>query len=455
MKLHRYLKFINEAFLPKDKEKAIDLILQYLERKSGIKFYSYDEIWNVKKGSNFFRGQLFLSLFSSKALRFNWIEDDIREEIHSIDLWENFSFETNPDFSLLLNQNSIVQVLPDILNFLKNPKMMVGSTKDLVVKENTEFEGTDPQQRLDFELKKLSRMKNPERIELQKMKIQRLQALMSETETSETDSLKVNQLDAELNIDVFKTIELYTIQVAKRRSNSLIISGDPGVGKTQVVKDSLNSIGMSKDEDYVFSTGTATTAGLYELLFKNRKKLLVFDDCDAVLKDAESINILKGALDTYEIREISKLTKSTTFDSTGMTDEEMDEEYNTSGKVPNKFDFTGQIIFISNLPEDKFDKAILSRSLHVDVHLTKQELFERMKNIMRRISPDVEYDKKLEALEYLTGICESYPTKFDLNIRTLIHAINLRAHNEELIDVAGRQEPVWKLLIKKYLVKSR
>ena len=74
---------------------------------------------------------------------------------------------------------------------------------------------------------------------------------------------------------------------------------------------------------------------------------------------------------------------------------------------------------------------------------------------MKKLAPDVEEDKKLEALDYLTYICNTYPTKFDLNIRTLIHSINLRAHNEELIGYEGKQTPVWKLLIKKYLVSSR
>jgi hypothetical protein len=138
-----------------------------------------------------------------------------------------------------------------------------------------------------------------------------------------------------------------------------------------------------------------------------------------------------------------------------MSEKEMDDEFLKSGKYPNKFDFKGQVIFISNLSESKFDKALLSRSLHVDVHLNKQELFERMKNIMKRISPDVDYNKKLEALDYLNFICNNYPTKFDLNIRTLIHSINLKSHNEDTIQVGEKQEPIWKLLIKKYLVKSR
>jgi len=211
---------------------------------------------------------------------------------------------------------------------------------------------------------------------------------------------------------------------------------------------------MNRDVDYYLSTGTATSAGLFELLFRNRKKLIIFDDCDSVLKDPESINILKGALDTYEEREISKITK-TSFNSTGMTDDEIEDENKDTGKLPNRFNFTGQIIFISNLPENKIDKAILSRSLHVDVHLNKSELFSRMKDIMRKIAPNVDYDKKLEALEYLYDVCEKYPTKFDLNIRTLIHSINIRANNEEELSVGEKKEKIWKLLIKKYLIQSR
>ena len=196
-------------------------------------------------------------------------------------------------------------------------------------------------------------------------------------------------------------------------------------------------------------------AGLYELLFKYRNHLLIFDDCDAVLKDPDSINILKGALDTYKVREIAKLTKTNSFDSFGMSEEELEKEVEETGKMPNRFNFGGQVIFISNLPEHKFDKALLSRSLHVDVHLNKMELFDRMRSIMKKLSPDVDYYKKLEALEYLSYVCSTYPTKFDLNIRTLIHAINLRAHNEEMIKVGDKEEPAWKMLIRKYLIKSR
>ncbi len=431
--------FVAEAFLQKDKESAIQKIIEFTKNKTGINFYPYDEIWYIQKKDVFLKGQLFLALRSSEALRINWLEGVISSEIHSIDFWQDFKFEEKPDYTLNLNQMSVAKALPHIAKFINEPEMML--------------ETMDVKKQLADTEKKLARAKTDKTRQMHLQTIERLKAEIASDERSEIDSQKVSQQD--LKIDIFKSIELYTIQVARGKSNSLIISGDAGVGKTRTVKDTIESLGLRKDVHYYMATGTATTAGLYEILFKHRHKLIVFDDCDSVFKEADSLNLLKGALDTYKVREISKLTKGNTFDSAGMTDSDMEVEHETSGKVPNKFEFDGQIIFISNLPEEKFDKALLSRSLHVDVHLNKKELFDRMKDIMTKICPDVEQEQKEEALEYLMFVTSNYPTKFDMNIRTLIHSINLRAHNDETITIGNQQESVWKLLIKKYLVKTK
>jgi len=446
----KYTTFLNEAFLQKDKEKAINLIIDFLKKKTEMDFYSYDEIWHIQKDSLFLSGQLWLSLKSDKAIRINWVEGDIRSEIHSIDIWNQFKFDTNPQYTIELGGNSVAKCLTDISSFYKNPQLFIGQS---VKEEFTSKEELNKE--LEDETKKLKRLRNPERIEIQKQKIANLQAKIAAPEKAETESEKINQLDDDLKIEVFKSIELYTRQVATGKSNSLIVTGDSGVGKTQTVIDTLVSLGFKEDVDYYIATGTSTTAALYELLFRFRNKLLVFDDCDDVFKDSDSNNMLKGALDTYQKRSVSKLTKGNTFDSVGMTDEQMEEQFKTSGKYPNKFVFTGQVIFVSNLTEKDFSDALLSRSLHVDVHLNRQELFDRMKDIMKKLVPDVDEDMKLEALEYLAYVCNNYPTKFDLNIRTLIHSINLRANNEEMIQIGDKEEEAWKLLIKKYLIKSR
>ena len=140
-----------------------------------------------------------------------------------------------------------------------------------------------------------------------------------------------------------------------------------------------------------------------------------------------------------------------------MTDEEVQAEYGaTDGKkLPNRYEFKGKIIFISNLDDDKFDVALISRSLHVNVKLNRKEVIDRMTELMKKMAPDVADDKKQEALLYLNYITENYPVKFDLNVRTLIHAINLRANNETKIKIGDREEDTWKLLLKKYLIKVK
>jgi hypothetical protein len=439
--ISRYNDFVTEAFLQKDKEDAIRRITSYIKSKTGLELYPYDEVWFVQKKSLFLRGQLFVSLRSPKAIRINWVEGVLSSEVHSIDMWQDFGFESKPDFTLNVNNMSIVQFLPVVAEFVASPKSMITESAD------------DLRGRIADTQSKLARARSEKSRQAHQSAIEKITAQIASQEKAEIESQKVTQLD--IKIDVFKSIELYTIQVARGKSNSLIVSGDAGVGKTRTVRDTLESLGMAKDVHYYFATGTATTAGLYETLFIHRHKLIVFDDCDAVFKDPDSVNILKGALDTYKVREISKLTKGNTFDSTGMSDDDMQGEFETSKKLPNKFEFDGQIIFISNLHEDKFDRALLSRALHVDVHLNKQELFDRMREIMRKICPDVDMAVKEEALEYLMYITSNYPTKFDMNIRTLIHSINLRAHNEDTITIGDREEPIWKLLIKKYLVKTK
>ena len=446
--IYKKYELFLEAFKSKDKEKSIDLIQSYLEKKIGFDLYPYHEIFQIEKQDLVLNGQLFLSLFESVAIRFNWLENDLRSEIHSIDIWEEFSFDKNPEYTLFLENNSVVKSLPEIVKFFKNPSEYVSNYKEKsVLKENS---GDDRLKDLELKLQRARKEESKTKIQEQ---IDRLKAAIAsdEARTLKSDSIKMD----DLKLDIFKSIELYTKQVAYKRSNSLIISGQAGVGKSATVKETLTNIHFIENADYYKSTGTITTAVLYETLFKHRNKLIIFDDCDAVFSDPNSVNILKGALDTYKVREISKLTKGNTFDSFGMSDAEIQEEYEKNpSKLPNKFEFKGQIIFISNLPESKFDKSILSRSLHVDVNLNKEELYERMRMIMKKISPELDEEVKQEALDYLIYITETFPVKFDLNIRTLIHSINLRAGNEEVIQIGDEKEEAWKLLIKTYLVKK-
>jgi hypothetical protein len=333
-------------------------------------------------------------------------------------------------------------------------------------------------------------------------------------------------IDEDEDMDTFDLITLNAKQVACKRSNALIVTGDAGVGKTMTVIQAINFLNpiketeiaivntdengviidpddpqndsintqiedVEEDEEsesksttrrvklpmkdgktkvviskvnsrnnleskYYIASGTCTPAALYELLFIHRHKLLIFDDFDAVFKDDDSINLLKAALDTYPIRELSKMTKGNSFNSLGMSDILMQEEYELTGKVPNQFKFSGNIIFISNIHEDRFDKALISRALHVEVRLTKAQMIERMHKLMLEIRPEVPVEYKLEALHHLEFLTNNFPCKFDLNLRELIHAIDYKTqYPYDTVTINGKEILVWKQLLKKRIVKTK
>lgn len=411
--MKNFKNFLNEK-LNNNQQKYIDLIINYLKNNTDFELYEYNDEFIVDKKENDIKliGKLYL-FGDNNAIRFNF--DDTN--IHSIDMWENFEFDfksklyNNPSFTMYVD-DSIVQYLDDVVDFING---------DITVNEDVEVQ---EEKEHDVDVKTAS----DEKVTLK--------------------NLIISKVVLEENMDIFTTMNMLIKQVAFGISNSLIITGGAGLGKTSEVKSTLKEV----HKPYELFAGDITTAGLYETIFLNRDKLIVFDDCDSVFKDKPSLNILKAALDTYPEREISRVLK-TYFDSSDMTDDEIQLKYEEEGKLPKQFVFTGQIIFISNLEGNQIDKAVVSRSLHVDVDLNREEVLERMRNIMQKLYKDIPMNMKEEALEFIDHITSEYPTKFDLNIRTLIHSINIRVSNDKLtVNLGGTEVPAWQMLIKQYLV---
>ena len=209
----------------------------------------------------------------------------------------------------------------------------------------------------------------------------------------------------EFNINQkFNFLKDLTSMVVNDITPSMVVVGEGGLGKTHSVKTTIAENGL-EDNEYVFFKGYSTARGLYNTLFDNNGKLIVFDDCDSVLEDKVALNILKSALDSYETREISWMAKMTKGDV-----------------YPNQFKFTGRVIFISNKNKDKMDEAVLSRSLTVDLSMTSTEKIERMEFILEDILPDYDMDVKTDALNFLTINKDNC----QLNMRTLIMISKMR-----------------------------
>jgi len=205
----------------------------------------------------------------------------------------------------------------------------------------------------------------------------------------------------------FQLLSDLTSMVVNNVTPSLIVTGEGGLGKTHSVTETIKGEGLFTD-DYVFFKGYSTARGLYNTLYDNNGKLIIFDDCDSVLEDKVAVNILKSALDSYETRKISWMARM-----------------NKNDEYPQQFDFTGRIIFISNKSKESIDGAILSRSLTVDLTMSPDEKIQRMLTILPNIMPYYSNDIKMEALAFLN----ENKTSANLNLRTLIMVIKMRISN--------------------------
>jgi hypothetical protein len=123
--------------------------------------------------------------------------------------------------------------------------------------------------------------------------------------------------------------------------------------------------------------GAATPIGLYQTLYKysDPNCVVVFDDCDSILLDDVSLNLLKGALDSGKKRKISWLSESRVLRSEG---------------IPDSFEFRGSVIFITNLKFDKMKSqklrdhldALQSRCHYLDLTLdTMRDKILRIRQI--------------------------------------------------------------------------
>ena len=213
--------------------------------------------------------------------------------------------------------------------------------------------------------------------------------------------------------EMFTNLERLTKMVGRGIQPSLVVTGGAGMGKTHLVKQTLADMGLDESTDFVHFKGRATPAGLFITLYENSDKIIVLDDCDSVFKDDDAVNILKGALDSYDSRKISYITSKPLKDTDG-------------NELPRHFEFTGRIIFISNIAQSKLDEAIRSRSFVADIDMTQDQMFTRIEQLMPRMETRIPLAAKTQALALMKELNVEF-SGLDVNLRSFIKAARICA----------------------------
>ena len=225
----------------------------------------------------------------------------------------------------------------------------------------------------------------------------------------------------------FDIMDSMTQAVVDGVVRSMIVVGPPGVGKSfNVVKklEEANLFNMiGGDIRFEVVKGATTALGLYAKLYEYSKEgdVLVFDDCDSILMDELSLNILKAALDTNKKRTIHWNSDSKLLQREG---------------IPNKFDFKGACIFITNIKFDNVRSAKLrdhlsaleSRSHYIDLSMnTMRDKMLRIKQIARTGELFKEYKfENGEDQEILTFMEECQGRLREMSLRCAVKLADLR-----------------------------
>lgn len=383
-----------EAFNIKSLSHAIELIKTVLEKKLGKKLQQ-------EKGINYFTNNLghgfgvrFLIEGTNRFIRFNF---DNNKEIESIDIWE----EGNPIPKIRIETKniSIVKIIPQIVSKINNPD-----------KKGLEMCEAD----LDEACKAI--------------KVETISSEENECEYVKSIRKKFGTVKYADPNTVYKDIEQMVQLVIDGKRPSIIISGIAGAGKSFPIRKQIVDSGMLEDIDYTIVKGRTTIFSIYEALFRNNGKLIIYDDCDSIFEKEDGVNILKAALDSGIKRTVSWKSKTTTFDTEGMDDDEIHSIAKKTGKLPSKFDFVGRIIFITNIYYKELPSALQSRSLVVDLTLRASDVLLRIKTIM----PDIDEPKeatmeiKEEVWEFFKELVKENRLNKPMSIRNYGNALVIR-----------------------------
>ena len=250
-------------------------------------------------------------------------------------------------------------------------------------------------------------------------------------ETMASEEVSNTQSDEERIAEIrqrFEILDEMTQAATNGDIRAMIVSGPPGVGKSFGVEKVLQKDGLfdtlaERKPKFEVVKGAMSALGLYAKLyeFSDKGNVVVFDDCDSILMEDLSLNILKGALDSSERRFIAWNTDSRLLRSEG---------------IPDRFEFKGAAIFITNIKfehvkskrlRDHLD-ALESRCHYIDLQMdTNREKILRIKQVVNEAGMLDRFDFDQIQKDEIVNFVEANQDKLrELSLRMVLKLADLR-----------------------------
>jgi len=450
LKLNTYLSIFKEDFIKKDVSKAVTLITKVLSTRLGEKIDVSPYSYIYKKSDGTYEG--YLGIFGNKMIRFNFKVGNTSGNMVNIDVWN--SVKEYPDITIDVSNVNVVQALDIITEAIKKgvpsvymfsektvPKTGGKVSKDISASINSwaekmsindiklqnsrfshlyndykfwfneygEAEGYRLASQASFTkyLQEYMQKYNLENIFTRKITVTKggsYQTVVNKKDKQTFDS-SLYKMDLD---DLMELIQMGVVTVIKGYKNSVLITGTAGIGKSKSVIEELKASGYSEAPrsrkmiktktftDFEPISGKAyklisgdikNPRALYMLLhdWNDPNLILVFDDANAVIKNKSNVELMRTATSKGD-------RKITYTDSKINTD---NERYKTT------IDFKSKIIIITNIPKNKIDSAIVSRTSPIEVTPSQEDIFDSIRRNLNEIEPTGELEAKNDVLNFL------------------------------------------------------
>ena len=468
--VNKRAQMINESISGKDLDKYMDQVEKLLKKHIDnlIPLVGYV---NTRNGKNEFLSKQFIVASDKEGqavplFQINWLKSSDKLDPYSIDFFDNmdlaFTGSAKSKLTIHTLNSSLVYFLPIIWTVvntknynlsekeaieigrtvfaksdnIKESMFYVGALRYRIFEDNIDDyrkakgrevltayankndskEAMARYERLDREYKEIEKAILGGATSIKEIELAISKANTIYLQNSEIEKKLQAELDSKIEDPeiVFKKMEGYLNMVVKGVNPSLIICGAPGVGKTFKVKKFLKSHGYKDPDNMFIIKGKCTPRALYTALYNYRAKnnILLIDDADGLVgpkAPEESINILKGALDSTKDEQGRLISYSI---AGKITDDDGNE-------IPKRFYYNGGVIVITNYQAGSLDTALKGRSYVQDIHFNTDQCLKIIKNLL----PDLDNEtlsmtSKTKAYDFLEKLAKT--TNFEISIRTFI-----------------------------------
>lgn len=214
-----------------------------------------------------------------------------------------------------------------------------------------------------------------------------------------------------------------------RPHNVLIVSGDPGIGKSHRAEQILKS---QTNMNYKVVTNAVSPVQLYNIMWQYNDAIIVLDDVNSILQDGkDGASLLKACTESKPIRTLQwqkrnpncvPVSKFKCDNNISIAERMNDIVKNSERKAlirahdagmtfPDMFYFTGAIIILTNKSLKSFDRvtegAVSNRGSHMQISFSVEGAVDFLKKFgptLKKFGDETFTDKTLkDTIEFMTS----------------------------------------------------